>query len=74
MTSLSAVLASLGLASASARMFDPFVVAVFPTLFLLGRFTTHRLTDISIDGWLLVMRRGTQRLSSTLSSWTALRR
>ncbi len=74
MTSLSAVLVSLGFASASARVFDPFVVAVFLTLFLLDCFTTHRLTDISIDGWLLVMRRGTQRLRSTLSGWAALRR
>jgi hypothetical protein len=49
MTSLSAVLVSLGFASASIRVFDPFAAAVLPTLFLLGCFTISRLTDTAIE-------------------------
>lgn len=56
MTSLSAVLVSLGFASQSARVFDPFAAAVFPTLFLLGCFTINRLTDTSIESVVALQR------------------
>jgi len=48
MTSLSAVLVSLGFASASPDAFAPFAAVALPAVFFLGGFTISRLVDTSI--------------------------